>query len=312
MKTLSSSILASALVALALILPGCSDIAKPTDSETHFAAAKPSTGPSCVAPPAGLVSWWPGDGDASDIIGGNEGSALYSADFVPGKVGSAFRLDGVDDRVQVADSPSLDITGDITLDAWFRSDGPNGGMIINKENPAGPVRTGYALHVNPPFPASSAATANSVAVNFFSPTGDHVGVNSRVSGDLTNYNDGVFHHIAGTYSVADGVARLYVDGQLLGTSTQASIASIGTNDLPLIIGARDGSPLPFAGLIDEVEIFNRALSAAEIQGIFNAGSAGKCKNPVDKQDCKDGGWEQFGFRNQGQCVRFVETGKDSR
>ena len=34
--------------------------------------------------------------------------------------------------------------------------------------------------------------------------------------------------------------------------------------------------------------------------------------PVTKDDCKKGGWEEFGFRNQGQCVRFIETGKDSR
>lgn len=35
-------------------------------------------------------------------------------------------------------------------------------------------------------------------------------------------------------------------------------------------------------------------------------------DPTTKDECKNGGWEQFGFRNQGQCVRFVETGKDSR
>jgi hypothetical protein len=35
-------------------------------------------------------------------------------------------------------------------------------------------------------------------------------------------------------------------------------------------------------------------------------------NPSTKEDCKDGGWENFGFQNQGQCVRFVETGEDSR
>ena len=34
--------------------------------------------------------------------------------------------------------------------------------------------------------------------------------------------------------------------------------------------------------------------------------------PTTKDDCKGGGWEQYGFRNQGQCVRFIETGKDSR
>jgi len=35
-------------------------------------------------------------------------------------------------------------------------------------------------------------------------------------------------------------------------------------------------------------------------------------DPTTKDECKKGGWESFGFRNQGQCVRFVETGKDSR
>jgi len=35
-------------------------------------------------------------------------------------------------------------------------------------------------------------------------------------------------------------------------------------------------------------------------------------NPETKNDCKQGGWEQYGFKNQGQCVRFIETGKDSR
>lgn len=35
-------------------------------------------------------------------------------------------------------------------------------------------------------------------------------------------------------------------------------------------------------------------------------------DPTDKDECKNGGWEAFGFKNQGQCVRFVETGKDSR
>ena len=35
-------------------------------------------------------------------------------------------------------------------------------------------------------------------------------------------------------------------------------------------------------------------------------------DPKTKDDCKKGGWEGYGFRNQGQCVRFIETGKDSR
>ena len=71
---------------------------------------------------------------------------------------------------------------------------------------------------------------------------------------------------------------------------------------------------PFDGLIDEVELFDRVLSGSEIAAIFNAGSAGKCKgeDPQTKDDCKNGGWEQSGFKNQGQCVRFIETSDDRR
>jgi len=35
-------------------------------------------------------------------------------------------------------------------------------------------------------------------------------------------------------------------------------------------------------------------------------------DPVQKNECKKGGWEDFGFKNQGQCVKYVNTGKDSR
>ena len=72
----------------------------------------------CVAPPSGLVSWWPGDGSANDLVDGNDGTLENGATFGTGKVGDGFSLDGVDDRVEIADAANLDITGPLTLDAW--------------------------------------------------------------------------------------------------------------------------------------------------------------------------------------------------
>lgn len=89
--------------------------------------------------------------------------------------------------------------------------------------------------------------------------------------------DGQWHHVAGTY---DGsFVRLYVDSVEVGSGTPTSI-TIGyrlSPDNDLIIGQYTGTcrQYPFKGDIDEVEIFDRALSASEIQRIFNAGSAGK-------------------------------------
>jgi hypothetical protein len=68
-----------------------------------------------------------------------------------------------------------------------------------------------------------------------------------------------------------GKLRLIIDGQGLS-------GTIPTNTLPVRIGADStGAANLFLGWSDEVEIFNRALSLTEIQGIYNAGSAGKCK-----------------------------------
>lgn len=54
--------------------------------------------------------------------------------------------------------------------------------------------------------------------------------------------------------------------------------------------------------------------SAYVQDWCFVGSDNYCylKGPQTKDDCKNGGWEQYGFKNQGQCVRFIETGKDSR
>ena len=57
-----------------------------------------------------------------------------------------------------------------------------------------------------------------------------------------------------------------------------------------------------------------STTATSAASLFDSGMIMKflSGDPQTKDDCKNGGWEQYGFRNQGQCVRFVETGKDSR
>ncbi len=89
-------------------------------------------------------------------------------------------------------------------------------------------------------------------------------------------NNGSWYHVAATVSRPPGgpnVGYLYVNGELIYTFTPGgyNMDSIGT---PLSIGGGDTG---FNGDLDEVELFSRALSQAQIQSIFNAGSAGKCK-----------------------------------
>ena len=75
---------------------------------------------TCTPPPPNMTSWWPGDGNANDIQDGNHGTLLNGAAFAPGMVGQAFSFDGVDDFVEVPNSPSLNPTNQITVDAWYK------------------------------------------------------------------------------------------------------------------------------------------------------------------------------------------------
>jgi hypothetical protein len=62
---------------------------------------------NCLPPPEGLISWWPADGDATDLVGANDGTLVGGAGFAAGHVDDAFLFDGVDDLVSVPDSPTL-------------------------------------------------------------------------------------------------------------------------------------------------------------------------------------------------------------
>jgi len=89
-----------------------------------FIASQTSTSdpdPTCVDPPAGMISWWPGDGNANDIVDGNHGNVMNGATYAPGKVGQAFSFDGVDDYVDVGNNPVFNFNNgedDFTIDAW--------------------------------------------------------------------------------------------------------------------------------------------------------------------------------------------------
>ncbi|MGH8454312.1 MAG: LamG-like jellyroll fold domain-containing protein, partial [Nevskiales bacterium] len=216
----------------------------------------------CTAPPSpGMVAWYPGDGNANDIQGGHNGTLLNGAGFAPGEVGQAFSFDGVDDSVSVADAASLNPSSAITIDAWVYLTGGNGSDrdIVSKDGET--------------FARQYLLTAS--GVNRFRA---HVGVPSgfRFFDGATPVQLNTWYHVAMTY---DGtMLKLYVNGALDGSLAVSGQIITTTQPVRIGGGAPSGqSQLPFPGLIDEVEIFNRALLQTEIQSIYLAGNAGKCK-----------------------------------
>ena len=218
---------------------------------------------TCTAPPLNMVSWWPGDGNYNDIIGGNNGTPVGGVTFGSGEVGQAFSFNGVSSYVDIGSPSSLNIQGPITVDAWV-----NPSLLVTSAGQAifsqisGDYNLGEVeLKIDPAgdFIWFRRPTQGSQSIEF---------VNTSILAVA-----GVWQHVTGVYDGAN--YQLYVNGVLEASTTQSGV-SLGSGP-DMTIGTDNQFVEWFVGLIDEVEVFNRALSSSEIQAIFNAGSAGKCK-----------------------------------
>jgi uncharacterized repeat protein (TIGR01451 family) len=229
---------------------------------------------SGCAPPAGLVSWWPGEGDARDIVGTNHGSLQNGATFAPAVVGQGFLFDGINDFVLVNDGPTLDLTNEITVELWYKLHRAGGEPLFDKREFGGRGNYGATL-----------SSQHGIQVFYDDPTVGGVEI-SAVPPPLPATD--VFHHFAATFRQlnSDFVEVVtFVDGVVLRTTVMQGSLARTVNDVPFFIGAEGGPGAVMAGIIDEVSLYNRALSAAEIRNVFDAGAGGKCQGPVGSSNC---------------------------
>jgi concanavalin A-like lectin/glucanase superfamily protein len=225
----------------------------------------------CLLPPTGLVGWWPGDGNANDIQLGSNGILMNGAVFAPGRVGQAFSFEGVDGFVDVPDTPALHaITTAVTVDAWINPR-PDGGWFFARRDPL--VSEGVSLEAN----GDGFLTATL-----------QTDVGSYIASVNPVIKFGQWQHVAVTADIATNQVRLYLNGRPVATSVVGGSPNLSgrfADVSHLFIGQRQGSDTPegeggaarFNGLVDEVAVYNRALSADEIQAIFIVGPRGKCK-----------------------------------
>ena len=210
-----------------------------------------------IPPPPGMVVWWPGDGNAEDIIDGNDGTLVGGAGFAPGLVGQAFSFDAsLDSGVIVPNGANLNMTEAITLDAWIKpSSFPNAYPAVVRRNTNAAASPQYNLAV------TDQGEVHCNIGNFVGPVGGTVVLNE-------------WTHLACVYDRV--AARVYVNGEEVAAAPATQ--PIPASSLPLGIGRVESlTSRNFDGLIDEVEIFNRALTEDEIRAIYDAGSAGKIK-----------------------------------
>jgi hypothetical protein len=175
---------------------------------------------------------------------------LMSAVYSYGQGATGLNFDGIDDYVTIPVKPELNIANAITIEAWIypTKGGNNTQDIITK---ATSVNSGYILR-------TSKGWSN--LVFRMRPNGGMF-IELVVNYNLLN----AWHHVAATY---DGYKmKIYIDGVLMGQRDFAGQISVNNN--PLTLGNQVGFPTFYGGSLDEVRIWNRALSQCEILNNMN-------------------------------------------
>jgi hypothetical protein len=215
-----------------------------------------STSTSTTLPPSsGLVAAYAfseGAGTtAADVSGHGNHGTVSGAAWAAGRMGAALAFDGVDDAVIVPDRASLDLTAALTLEAWISPSVLSGWRVIVDKTTTG-LPSNYYLGLY----------GDEVAFGFYAGGAwrDHV-----TSGVDLPAN--AWTHVAATFDDAADRVRIYVNGVLRLSAVELGRPVANAEQLRIGIGFANEA---FAGRIDEVRVYDRALTASQIQADMNA------------------------------------------
>lgn len=227
--------------------------------------------PLSVPAPSGLVAWWPGQEHAWDIVGAHDGFPEHLLTFVDAQVGRGFYLSSANGSVRVPAAPALDVgrADGLSVEAWVRCDDlTSPSPILEWSDQAGPAGTRFALRTA----QESDLGANyleAVLVENGSGTAHRI---TTAGGAITPTQ---FNHVVLTYDKAAGWARLYCNGAVAAETNLGSFTPETRSDVYLGRRPSGGTGSSYRGILDEVSLYNRALTSVEVQSLFGAGSAGK-------------------------------------
>jgi hypothetical protein len=223
-------------------------VARATDFAGNVSVSSPITVtlPSTVSHPGLVAAWGFDEGTGAvthDATGAGNDASLSDQTWVTGKFGSALQFSA--NRIDVAHSQWLNLSHAMTLSAWVLPE-------VELENSVVVLQKGWqsAYWLRPGSWWSAESGFRSDTYDWFSALAPH-GVEAK---------PGAWTHVAGTY---DGqFVRLYLNGEVV-AENEASAPILSVSE-PLMIGGSDHEETLFPGRLDEIRIYNRALSAAEI------------------------------------------------
>ena len=248
---------------------------------THTAQSQ--TAIHCTPSPSGLVGWWPGDGTAADLSGGNHGVSQGGAGFQAGKVGQGFAFTTPTSSVRIAKSAALvvGVGNGMTIELWINPDDvTRRGPLVEWNNGLDLWGAHFWILPNQPGsglqPPSTATAGPGQLYAAFTLVGQWY----QIVTDANVLVPHVYQHVALTYDKDTGFGRIYRNGVLV--AEQALGVFTPQTGYDVYLGQRPAGPAgnpaeAYQGLMDEVSVYNRALSGAELLSIYHAGAEGKCR-----------------------------------
>jgi len=222
-------------------------------STAYLSVVSPLTNaPGCRLAPSGLADWWPADGNALDIFGSYHGTPQNGFAYAPGEQGLAFHFDGATSYLNVG-APSLSLPWTACL--WVnRQDAPGSSAALLSD---GTYTLKLEQYNGTRYVGVTQLGVGDYNFGYATPLGAwvHLGLVGTGSETLL-YTNGV---LQGSLAVSIPLPRTYLG---------AGYSSSSSRFLDYMLGS-----------VDEIVLFNRALSASEINGIYSAGSAGLCPAP---------------------------------
>lgn len=223
-------------------------------------------------PTAGLVSYWPlddfEDGTATDYVGRNDGTVNGSVSTVTGKVNDAAAFGG--GYIEVGTSETFGLS-EFTVSAWARAEDEDKDTsrlrtILARQDPTGKSyeKRTFVLWFDDDSGFFGAGVISARAAE--------ADRDIRTVTTSDSYIDGEWHHISVT-AVADGELTLYVDGTE--QTTESIDGPLYTGSGKTWIGQSPSQVRPLRGAVDDVRIYDRALSGSEITTLYDTTSISK-------------------------------------